>query len=268
MATEIPQGANPLAGIASLLQTLGGTKDKTTTSAGDTAALQSVLQQLQGQDYTQLLQGIFQQAAGNIPGLQSAYANATGARSGGNSAVQAALSSLLQQTTLAAQDNIARQKAQNLATQTQAANAIAQATRGTSTAKTSGTNMGQAAKLIAGLQLMGKLRGMANDEEGLGGMLNKLTGGRTSGVTTSPVVGATASGVDLPAFDSEMPDLFQPAELPANFDQPLNLDELFGGMDLGGIDLESSLDFTGLGDNSDLGEWSDPMLDPNIDWSL
>lgn len=154
MATApIQAPADPLAGIASILQTLGGTR--TTTSAGDTGALQSVLAQLQGQDYTALLQGIFQQAAGQIPGLQAAYGNAVGARSGGNSAVQAALQALLQQTTLAAQQQIATQQNQNLQTQTQAASGIANATRGTT--QRQGTDLGGAAKSLAVLQLLSKL---------------------------------------------------------------------------------------------------------------
>jgi len=97
MATEklsAPVGIEQQA--AQLLQLLGGTK--TTTSPGDISALQSTLGQLQGTDYEAMLKAIFQQAGGQIPGIQQALGNAIGARSGGNSAVQAALQKLLAQT--------------------------------------------------------------------------------------------------------------------------------------------------------------------------
>lgn len=184
MADKVTAPSDPLAGIASMLQTLGGNRQSTTTSAGDTTALQQVLGQLQNQNYQQQLQSIFQQAAGGIPQMQAAFANATGARSGGNSAVQAALQSLLQQTTVAAQQNIAQQQAQNAATQVQAGNAIANATRGTSSRTNSGTNLGQAAQIIAGLQLFGKAKGLFEQgQEGqgpLGGIMKAIGGGANS----------------------------------------------------------------------------------------
>ena len=84
MATgDLPQTADPLG--AALGQALFGGQT-TTVSPGNIAPLEQVLAQLQGQDFTALLQSIFQQAAGQIPGLQAAYGNAMGARSGGNSA--------------------------------------------------------------------------------------------------------------------------------------------------------------------------------------
>jgi len=86
---KLPEPVSLEAQIASLLQLLGGTK--TTTSPGDTTALQGTLAGLKGADYEAMLKAIFQQAGGQIPGLQQALGNAVGARSGGNSAVQAAL---------------------------------------------------------------------------------------------------------------------------------------------------------------------------------
>lgn len=138
--------------VASLLQLAGGTQTK--TNPGDTSALQGVLAQLQGQDFNGQLQSIFQQAAGQIPGLSSRLTNAVGARSGNNGAVAAMLQKLLQQTTLAGQQQVVQQQGQNLSTQAQAASAIANATRGT-TSKT-GTNLEQAGKVLGGLQLAGK----------------------------------------------------------------------------------------------------------------
>jgi hypothetical protein len=120
-----------------LLKLLGGTK--TTTSPGDTGALQKTFADLQGTDYEAMLKAIFQQAGGQIPGLQQALGNAIGARSGGNSAVQAALQKLLAQTSTGAMDQVAKLQAQNFATQVQAGNSIAQATQGTT--KKEGTNV-------------------------------------------------------------------------------------------------------------------------------
>lgn len=145
--------ANQLDVVTQLAQLLGGTSTK--TSAGDTSALQSALSQLQANtDGTALLQSIFQKAAGEIPGLQTAFANSIGARSGDNSAVTAALSKLLSQTTLSGQSQLATQTQNNLNSQVQAGQAIAQATKGTT--QTNKTNLGGAAKNLAILQLLSK----------------------------------------------------------------------------------------------------------------
>lgn len=149
MATteKTPEAAGGMQGVLNLLDFLGG--QQTTTSPGNIAPLQGTLKQLQGQDFNAMLQSIFQQAGGQIPGLQAAYGNAIGARSGGNSAVQAALNELLKQTTLAGQQQIAGQQAQNLQTQTQAGSAIANATKGTK--QTQGTDLeGALLKLLMG----------------------------------------------------------------------------------------------------------------------
>lgn len=135
--------------IASLLQLMGGTQTTQTTNPGDTAALQNVLGQLQGADYNAMLQSIFQQAGGQIPGLQQALGNAIGARSGNNSAVQAALSKLLQQTSVAAQDQIAKQQLTNQQTQVQAGQAVANATKGTQSTQQQGTNLKAGATNLA-----------------------------------------------------------------------------------------------------------------------
>ena len=101
-----------------------------------------------------MLKAIFQQAGGQIPGLQQALGNAVGARSGGNSAVQAALQKLLAQTSTGAMDQIAKLQSQNMQTQASIGGNIAQATKGTTVKE--GTNvsggLANAAKLIAVLQ--------------------------------------------------------------------------------------------------------------------
>lgn len=184
------QATDPLAGIMSLLQSLGGTQTTQTTNPGDTAALQNVLGQLRGADYSAMLQSIFQQAGGQIPGLQQALGNAIGARSGSNSAVQAALSKLLQQTTVAAQDQMAKQQLANQQAQIQAGQGIASATRGTQTTQNQGTNIKAGATNLAKgtalLQLLSsaaKATGSGNIQEALG----KL--GTSLGLSSAPAAG-------------------------------------------------------------------------------
>ena len=144
---KLPEPVSLEAQIASLLQLLGGTK--TTTSPGDTTALQGTLAGLKGADYEAMLKAIFQQAGGQIPGLQQALGNAIGARSGGNSAVQAALQKLLAQTSTGAMDQVAKLQAQNYQTQANVGNSIAQATQGTT--KKSGTDIGTGATNLAAI---------------------------------------------------------------------------------------------------------------------
>jgi hypothetical protein len=138
-------------GVAAILNLLGGQKS-TTSSTADTSALTGVLSQLQGQNYDGLLQGIFQKASGELPGLTSRLSNAVGARSGNNGAVQALLQKTLADTTLQAQQQIATQQNQNLATQANVAGNIASATRG-STTKT-GLDLLQTAKALGGLKAL------------------------------------------------------------------------------------------------------------------
>lgn len=222
------QAGSLLTNAAALAQLLGGTKTTSTTNPGDTAALQAALGQLQGADYQAMLQSIFQQAAGQIPGIQAALGNAVGARSGGNSAVSAALQKLLQQTTIGAQDQIAKQQLANLQTQVQAGQAVAGATKGTQTTEQKGTNIGQgvgtAAKLTAGaaaLQSLLKLTGQGTVQDAI----KSLTGGSTAapagatgiqGTTAAmqggfgdtaaaPITSAPAPEADMAAPQAEAP---------------------------------------------------------------
>lgn len=239
MATpRVEATANPMAGLASLLTTLGGSR--TTSNPGDITALQGLLGQLQGADYSQLLQSVFQQAAGQIPGFQSALGRSIGARSGNNSAVQAALSELLKQTTLAGQEQITRAQLQNQQLQAQAGSAIAQATRGT-TQKT-GADLGNAARLMAGLQIFGKVRGMFDE----GDPIAKI--GQALGLSPTPTEIGTlpSTGLDLSNGPVAMDGMISEPQLPADFDQPLDTSELFP--DFSGYDssnIEGSPDFMG-----------------------
>ena len=193
-ASALPQPADPLG--EALGQALFGGTTKT-VSPGNINPLQQVLAQLQGQDFNALLQSIFQQAGGQIPGLQAAYGNAMGARSGGNSAVQAALNELLRQTTLAGQGQVASQQAQNLQTQGQAAANIAQATRGTET--TSGMDLGGVAKNLLLLQGLSMLTGKSGP---LSGLMDKVggVGKSVEGMFTPPTSGQAVAGNTNSAF--------------------------------------------------------------------
>lgn len=195
MATgNLPQAADPLG--AALGQALFGGAT-TTTNPGNIAPLQQVLAGLQGQDFNALLQSVFQQAGGQIPGLQAAYGNAMGARSGGNSAVQAALNELLKQTALAGQQQIAQQQAQNFQTQGQAAANIAQATRGTQT--TQGADLGSIAKNLLLLQGLSMLTGKGGPLSGLGDKVGEI-GKAVGGLFTSPTSDQAVAGNTNSAF--------------------------------------------------------------------
>ena len=195
MATgNLPQAADPLG--AALGQALFGGQT-TTTNPGNINPLQQVLAGLQGQDFNALLQSVFQQAGGQIPGLQAAYGNAMGARSGGNSAVQAALNELLKQTALAGQQQIAQQQAQNFQTQGQAAANIAQATRGTQT--TQGADLGGIAKNLLLLQGLSMLTGKGGPLSGLGDKVGEI-GKAVGGLFTSPTSDQAVAGNTNSAF--------------------------------------------------------------------
>lgn len=179
MATDKVQVPNELGQLQALMSLIGGGGQTQTATTTNTAPLQNVLSQLQGVDYNAMLQGIFQQAAGQIPGLQSAYGRAVGARSSGNAPIQAALQSLLQQTTLEGQKQIAAQQNQNLATQAQAASAMT----GKKQTTTQNSQLGQLAAILGLAQAATKLGGYKTVQE----MLGAVTGtGSNSTIGISP----------------------------------------------------------------------------------
>lgn len=191
---KVEPTAGGIQDVGSLLKMLGGTKGTATTTqnAGDVAALQALMSQLQGADYNAQLQAIFQQAAGAIPGLQSAYGRAVGARSRNNSVVQAALNELLKATTIEAQSKIANQQLQNQQIQAQAGQSIAQATKGTTQSQTQkeGTNIPRAATNLAMLEALARLAGNKTLTDTIG----KLTGG-IIGTTPATPAAAPATAV-------------------------------------------------------------------------
>lgn len=188
--------ASGLGGVADIIQLLGGQKTSTKSGA-DTGALVTLLQQLQGQDFTAQLQSIFQQAGGQIPGLQAAYGNAVGARSGGNSSVQTALNKLLTDVTLRGQQQIAQLQQGNQQIQANVAGNIAGATKTSQTQQ--GTNLGRAGGSLLALQLVSQL---AKSD-----LLKKITGG----------LGGAGAGASIAAGDYSMDPV----------------DYSFGGMGLG-----------------------------------
>ena len=190
MATgKVPPTSGGVAEVGNLLQMLGGAKETSTStqSPADIAGLQALMAQLQGADYNAQLQSIFQAAAGAIPGLQSAYGRAAGARTSNNTAVQAALNELLKATTVEAQGKIANQQLQNQQIQAQAGQAVAQATKGTTQTQTTkqGTNVPKAAGSLAVLEALARLSSNKTVQD----MVGKITGGvvGTAPATAAPV---------------------------------------------------------------------------------
>lgn len=198
---------DPMAQLSSLLTTLGGTQQ--TTNAGDTTALQALLAQLQGFDPSAQLATLYQQAAGNIPGLATAYGNAVGARRTNNSGVQNALNALMSQVTTAGQKQVADQQLQAMQTQANVAGNIAQTTQGTK--KTTSTDMGSVAKNLLIMQGLAKLGDTDIGKQLFGNVgktlgINNTTQPTSAPAATAPAVqqsaaplmsAAPAQGVDL-----------------------------------------------------------------------
>lgn len=190
---------NQLGDLSTLLTQLLGSSRTATTNPGNTQALQQLLAQLQGADYSNSLQSVFQQASGQIPGMQAAFTNAVGARSGGNSAVQAALSKLLQDATLAGQKQLVDQQLANQRLQADAGGAIAQTTRGTSTTEKTKGSGAKVAALLAGMQGLLKITG-SKDMQDLATKMGFTGNSAPAPVTgpvnsAAPIMGSTAGAV-------------------------------------------------------------------------
>lgn len=185
MATPLPQ-TDPVAMLTALLSSGGNVQ---TSNAGDTSLLQQTFANAGALDPNALLQAIFAQAGGQIPGLQNAFANAVGARRSGNSGVANALSQLLAQTTLAGQKQVMDQKQNLLQTQANVAGTVAQATAGTK--KSTTPDVANSAKNLLMLQGLAKL---ADTDIGksLLGTAKGTASGTTGTVNTAP--GLAAAG--------------------------------------------------------------------------
>lgn len=243
--------------ISQLATLLGGSRQ---TGTADTSALSSVLAQLQQQNTPEgqqaQLQALFQQAAGQIPGLQGAYSNAVGARRGGNSAVQGALNKLMSQVTLAGQAN----QTANLNAQAQAAGALANATRGTTT----GTNLGGAAKNLLLLQGLSKGRKLLGDDEfSVDGIMSSLGFGPTASTASGPNItdltdtGDSSLGGDFLQssglnFNSAPGASFDLGSLLGNDTPTFSLDNIDLGFDAGASGNAAGAGFGGGGLFDDL----------------
>lgn len=166
---------NQLGQLQSLLTLLTGSKTTSTSNPGDVTALQQLLAQLQGADYSGLLEGIFNQAGAQIPGMQVALSNSMGARTGNNSAMSAALQQLMKQTALEGQKQVVQQQLQNQQIQAQAGGAVASATKGTTQTQGEKGKLGEIAGLVGLLQGALKLTGSKD----MGDLFGKLSGTAT-----------------------------------------------------------------------------------------
>jgi len=214
-ASGTVQAPNQLATIQALLSLMGGGGQRQTTNPGDISALQQLMAQLQGADYQRVLESVFQQAAGNIPGLQAAYSNAVGARSGSNSAVAAALQELLKATTIQAQNQLVSQQLSNQQIQQNAAANIAEATRGTQ-AQTrpitmTGSPMGDLAALMAVMKGAQVLTGSKDMND----MLDKITGTSRAQTATAPAPVTTATVQPVQSAPVQIQSAPMPAMAPA-----------------------------------------------------
>lgn len=190
---QVPNQLQVIQQLAGLLS--GGGQIQTTTGTANIAPLEALLRQLQGADYRATLEAIFSQAAGSIPGLQQRMVHAAGARSGSNSAMEAALKQLLATTATQAQETLVKQQQENQRIQANAAANIAQSTRGeqrTTRAQTAtGSQLGDIAAMIAAMQGLTRLTGSSSVQD----MLGKLTGGSNRAETTTALAPVQTANV-------------------------------------------------------------------------
>lgn len=188
---QVPEGNPAMNSMLQAIQLFGGLKT-TEKVSGDTSAIDSVLSQLQGQDFSGLLQSVFQQAAAKTPQLTTALANASGARTGGNSPLAAALQQVLQAATVQGQAQIASQQAQNLQTQAALAGQKAQASH--TVQRKSNTATANAQRMLGGLQLANsasKLFTKKSLYDNIAGVVSGNAGGSSVAPITSFGLGTT-----------------------------------------------------------------------------
>lgn len=219
--------SDPSAQLVQLFSQLGGeqkTGSTTSTTGADPAAIDSLHQLLTTQmggttpeGITALINGIFQEGAKKVPGIQTAYGQAVGARATGNSATQLALGDLQTQLAsealkqlLTAQSN-AGTTASRLAdaTQTKTVNQ-GQTTKPASTVMTYlPFILGQAGKLkkLADGTLFGNNTGssgggMFSSGSSGSGDVDRFTLPNFGGYGASDAAGSAGSAIGDMAFDS------------------------------------------------------------------
>lgn len=187
---------NGMQNILSLLQTVAGTDTKTTSTA-NIGPLQSVMDQIaasQGTQGQQLLESIFSQAAGAVPGIMGNTFNASGSRAP-NNVMAGTLQKLMADVTRQAQAQIVQQQQNAQQMQLQGATQIANATRGQRQVQKSGASdfITKAGKVLAANKLVKDLTGKDAIQSGVNGIKSlfapsaaSMFAGESSGLSTSP----------------------------------------------------------------------------------
>ena len=191
---------NGMQNILSLLQTIAGTETKTTGTA-NIGPLQSVMDQIaasQGTQGQQLLESIFSQAAGAVPGIMGNTFNASGSRAP-NGVMAGTLQKLMADVTKQAQAQIVQQQQNAQQMQLQAASQIANATRGQRQVQKSG-----ASKALTDL---GKVLSVNKAVKGLTGkdLIQSGVDGVKSIFAPSPAATFTSSGYNGLSIAPGMP---------------------------------------------------------------
>lgn len=206
--------------VLSLLQALAGTDTKTTGTA-NIGPLQSVMDQIaasQGTQGQQLLESIFSQAAGAVPGIMGNTFNASGSRAP-NNVMAGTLQKLMADVTKQAQAQMVQQQQNAQQMQLQAASQIANATRGQRQVQKSGASdlIAKGGKLLATNKLIKDLTGKDMIQSGVDGVKSIFAPSPAAAFTASGYNGlSTAPGMPLfggtsvsnPGFGDVLSSLF------------------------------------------------------------
>ena len=188
----------------------GNTSKGTTTTAGtaNVDPLMAVFQQALagGQagvpEMQALIESIFREGATKVPELTHAFANATGSRTTGNSALGLALGDLNRNLSSLAAKAILENQTNNRNIATQAAGGVAQATRGTTVTDSKRTNPNLKNQLL----MLGAGFGL-NKMEKAGGfekVFGKMFGGGGGGVSLAETPATSPAGLNFTAPDYGM----------------------------------------------------------------
>ena len=255
-ANALPDLLKSMFGTKTTTKTGGSTSTSSTTA--NTAPLQQVFDSaskpMDQQLYDNLIASIFQKAAGQVPTLTAALANATGSRSSGNSPLALALN---EQNNMAARDSATAILAQQNQQQQTAGNAAAQIANASKsvTNTTSPSTSTVAAKPGVNPLATTALGFLLNqaDKKGLFGKLGSMFDSTTAAPTSNFAAAApsfgTAFGGPSPTTSFAAPSSFLDTSIGSGniLDSSFggaNLNDfgsMFGGADLGGLDFGSLL---------------------------
>lgn len=260
MVTAVSPIAQPNNNIAAMLDigkyVIGSKENQSSTTTGDTAALQQLLAGMNPEALQALVQNLFGQAAEQVPVLSAQYANATGSRVSNNSMLSQSLAQV--NTTLAAA--IANAVVQQQGQAVQAAGKIADSNKTqTQTKETGPGKPGRAlATTVAGFGL-NKI-GKSQDAEKAKGAMDASPVPVNMDNATFPS-GPIGSGIpqvgDLGAFNEGAQEIGNAIQTFANFDTGIDPLDFTGGeigtaasiannaasVDLGGFDFGGWEDF-------------------------